>query len=787
MRITLTKPPFQDRPCYTAERSWIDSKQWPASWVTPPASWSKPWVAAFRCEFTIDTRTRDRLHVSADERYELYLDGERLGFGPERGDKVRWYYESYSVDLKPGKHRLVACVWALNPLEPWAQISIAAGFFCCPEKDELVTKFATGIAKWEALLLPGRSFRDMSVAAETGVGIGPSETFDARLVEWGWERGKGKGWVKGQVGEGGFHGKNIYSSRSLHWLCPTSLPPQTYQAWKRFHIINCESVSIPEKNWIRLLKKGVSITIPAHEKVRLLIDVEDFLCAYPEVRWSGGMGSRFSLGWAEVLRDPVTKEKRYGDMAADAFFVGPKDEVMVDGGEGRWWRPLWWRCGNYVQFEIAVGKEPLTLDGVILHETRYPFSIESKWKAPDPALGRLFKVCCRSLQMCMHETYMDSPYYEQLMYVGDTRLECLLTYTLSTDDRLPRKAIEMYDDSRCNPSGMVTAAYPNNGGQLIPPYALWWVAMVHDFARWRGQPEFVRERLPGLRSILDLFYKHMDRDGVLRGLNGWNFLDWTCEPGGVPAGGIPGGRNSALQAHWILVLGQMIELEAYAGDSELAARYRRWRQAAHQTLIKTFWNEKRGLLADDAEQNHYSEHAQCLALISGVLTDHQGVRVWKGLESSQDLVPVSCYFLHYYFEACVLARRIDLFFKHLAPWRKGVEMGARTTPEMFWPTRSECSAWSTHPLYHYFTGVLGIQPDGLGFKTVIISPQLGELSVASGTLAHPFGPISVNVQKSDNNLTAEIELPKGLNGFLRLCGKEKKLHDRWQSITMRLP
>ena len=32
--------------------------------------------------------------------------------------------------------------------------------------------------------------------------------------------------------------------------------------------------------------------------------------------------------------------------------------------------------------------------------------------------------------MCAHETYMDCPYYEQLQYGGDTRLEILATYSL---------------------------------------------------------------------------------------------------------------------------------------------------------------------------------------------------------------------------------------------------------------------------------------------------------------------------------------------------------------------
>ena len=49
-----------------------------------------------------------RIHVTADERYELFLDGERVGRGPERVAPDRWYYESYNLDLKAGEHTFVA-------------------------------------------------------------------------------------------------------------------------------------------------------------------------------------------------------------------------------------------------------------------------------------------------------------------------------------------------------------------------------------------------------------------------------------------------------------------------------------------------------------------------------------------------------------------------------------------------------------------------------------------------------------------------------------------------------
>jgi len=309
------------------------------------------------------------------------------------------------------------------------------------------------------------------------------------------------------------------------------------------------------------------------------------------------------------------------------------------------------------------------------------------------------------------------------------------------------------------------------------------VAMAYDFARWRGEPRFVKERLPGVRAVLDIFRRHVDEDGVLHGLQGWNYMDAAFQPGGVPPGGAPGERNAGLQAHWILVLSYAIELEKYAGEPELASRYRRWKREAHQALMQTFWNEERGLLADNDTHSSYSEQAQCLALLAGAFNLKSSTRVWEGLETGTDLVRSTCYFSHYYFEACLAAGRMNLFFKRLELWQEGAREGFRTTPENFGQTRSDCHAWTAHPLYHYLTGVLGIRPGGYGFETVSICPQLGELEEASGELAHPLGPIRIKAWQAGGRLFTEINLPKGLPGIFRSGNEIRTLSPGRQKIS----
>jgi hypothetical protein len=96
MRVLLTADPFSDPP----ELPWIGRGRWPARWLALPNG------AAYRLRLALPTAVAARLHVSADERYELFLDGERLGRGPERGDLGASRVEVYPHEplLAPAAH-----------------------------------------------------------------------------------------------------------------------------------------------------------------------------------------------------------------------------------------------------------------------------------------------------------------------------------------------------------------------------------------------------------------------------------------------------------------------------------------------------------------------------------------------------------------------------------------------------------------------------------------------------------------------------------------------------------
>src|SRR5208282_1435033 len=109
--------------------------------------WQKPVVLRFRRQFDAAT-SPIRIHVSADERFELFLDGQRIARGPDRSDVEHWSYSTYEIQLAPGAHRLEALAWSIGPYQPVAQLSWRGGFVLKAE-GVYDPQLTTGKSAWE--------------------------------------------------------------------------------------------------------------------------------------------------------------------------------------------------------------------------------------------------------------------------------------------------------------------------------------------------------------------------------------------------------------------------------------------------------------------------------------------------------------------------------------------------------------------------------------------------------------------------------------------------------------
>ena len=586
------------------------------------------------------------------------------------------------------------------------------------------------------------------------------------------------------------------------------MPPGMIRHVEAVASLNTEAVAVRAANhlsseaagWQGLVNGG-RLTIPPNTTRRAILDLNNYYCVYPSVTVSGGKGAVIRIQWAEALYEPGTgalssggeanaRSKGNRDQIEGKEFIGVGDIFRPEGGRNRLFETLWWEPGRYVEIMVCTGAEALTLERLTLRETRYPFEPESKLACSDERWARLTPIAVRVIQMCSHETYFDCPYYEQLMYVGDTRLQVLTTFALSRDSRLPRKALRMFEASRFVDRGLTQSRYPSRVAQIIPPFSLWWTAMVHDYALWRGDPDFVRSLLPGVRTVLETYLQLRNRDGLVQAPAGWNFMDWvpewTTTTNDVRNWGVPPdgefGANGLINWLTILSLRLIADVEEWMGESELAARDRREAANLATSADRAFWDARRNLYAEDVKHQHFTEHTQCLALLSGCLDAGRQAKVAAALVADPALARTTIYFAHYLFEVLRLSGRMDVLFNRMELWFGLEAQGFKTTFEEPEPSRSDCHGWGAHPLYHYFATILGIRPIGMGFQTVRIQPQLGPLQQACGTLVHPQGDIIVELSRRNGRLAGTIELPAGISGQFVDGQTVRDLKPGWQRI-----
>ena len=797
MRVQLQSQPF---PVDPKTLPWEHRGHWPCKWVHSPKSGATPHVTAYRLQFQVVEAATVRVHVTADERYELFLDGIRIGRGSERGDANIWFFESYDLDLSPGDHTIVARVFSLGDSAAFAQMTVRPGFLLCPQEHAWHEKIGTGKARWEAKPLGGYRFESAQVAWGTGAKLSIlGDQFD-----WGFEHGIGTGWLPAEIGGAGVT-QAANDQGPSQYLAPGQLLPQLERPWTLGlvrHVANSPSAhtapiainhadDLPAEHvtWHQLLREAKKLIVPAHTRKRVIVDLEDYVCAYPEVVVSGGKGGSVRIHWQEALYSKLnTAEKGNRNEIEGKFFTnswntqdGVGDTFVTDGGSHRRFETLWWECGRYVEILVETVDESLQIDSIRFLETRYPIEMEGHFETNDPRFRELTPIMVRVLQMCSHETYMDCPFYEQLQYIGDTRLQVLATYCLTHDDRLPRKALAMFDASRLH-SGLTQSRYPSRVRQIIPPFSLWWVAMVHDFLMWRDDLQFVKALMPGVRAVLDAYRTYINDEGFLTAVEGWNFADWVPNwNGGVPPDGTSG-VSAVLNYQAALAFLLASDLENAVGEREMAIHHRNTSHRISQVSNRHFWDERRGLLADDLSHSHWSEHTQCLAVLGGQLSKHQHDRIAQSLLTDPEIERTTIYFSHYLFETLHALNRPDKIQERLEMWFGLKALGFKTTLEHPEPSRSDCHAWGAHPLYHYYASFLGIRPTSPGFKTLTIRPQFGSLEWIRGDLPHPKGLITVELHQEQAGLVGAITLPEGVTGTLEHAGRTIHLTGGRQSI-----
>ena len=411
----------------------------------------------------------------------------------------------------------------------------------------------------------------------------------------------------------------------------------------------------------------------------------------------------------------------------------------------------------------------------------YPFEEVGAFSASDPVLAKIWETGTRTARMNAHETYMDCPYWEQMQYIGDTRIQALVSYVDFGSDRLATQALDAYDFSRM-PEGLTESRYPASVRQVIPTFSLLWIGMLHDYWLYRPDGGRLAKWVRDSRGVLEWYSRQQRPDGLFRVMPWWNYGDWTKDfDFGVPPQDKDGG-SALLSLNYVAALRDAADLEAFTGQPEVAADYRQ-RADRVSKAVHDLCATPGGLLADTPAHAHFSEQTNAMGVLLDVVPKSEQAAVMGHVLANEEGRPIpgtamseaSIYFRFYVARAMDHAGLSGRYLASLGPWRRMLDLGLTTWAETAEPTRSDDHAWSAHPNYDLLTLVAGIRPASPGFATVLVAPNPGDLTSLSARMPHPLGFIDVRYLKTGDAWTFVVNLPKGTSGSFQWNGETTPL------------
>jgi alpha-L-rhamnosidase len=378
---------------------------------------------------------------------------------------------------------------------------------------------------------------------------------------------------------------------------------------------------------------------------------------------------------------------------------------------------------------------------------------------------------------------MDTPYYEQLQYIGDTRIQALISYTVAGDDRLARQALRAFDDSRI-PEGITRSRYPSSLPQSIPTFSLLYVGMLHDYWMYRPDPEFVRVRSSPARAPFSTGFSLRAARRPAAKLPWWSFIDWV-QQGEIPTYDA-NGESCITTLEYLGALTDAADLEAALGDPVLATRYQA--RAAHvrtghyaEVLVRFSAASSPTTPTRKSSASRPTSSASSTTS-SPKTASRKSCKQMLAIEpgtTPNGVLSASYYFRFYLARALDHAghgRRVSRLHRPLAQAAAAPLQHLAGDPG---DTRSDSHAWSAHPIYDLLTLVAGIEPASPGFATVRIAPHLGSLPSLTATYPHPQGDIKVDYhwtgphgsQSREAPHSMHIILPGTLTGTFQFDGR----------------
>ena len=412
---------------------------------------------------------------------------------------------------------------------------------------------------------------------------------------------------------------------------------------------------------------------------------------------------------------------------------------------------------------------PVTVHGVGVVETRYPYSFTGTFACSDENFNRLWTFGRRTLELCSEDALTDCPWRERTLYGGDLLAEMGATAALTRDLRLVRRSLDVFLQSFNPTTGWLQSLAPMDRDRpsladyplLVAVGTAWLVRLTNDaaFAR-RAWPVFqgMARALGAMRRPDGLYVPHTSA-----------FIDHRRR--------VTAGPTAAFNAAVVAGLRAMAEVGRRAGNAAGAAPLEVSAAALESRLSAAYFDEPAGLFRDLPPGGGVRGTEGSPAIVWPLLfaPSTRGLapavlpglrRILDGFTPEQEAQSVSPYQMFY-----LLALLRTLGEAELAEttirrvYAKMLTHPTGTLWEHAGPDQSLVHAWSCAVNDYFATAVLGVR---LGFEgagelaAIHVRPCAAMLTWARGVVPHPLGEVAVEWQREGERLRVSVRAPAGV-------------------------
>lgn len=399
-----------------------------------------------------------------------------------------------------------------------------------------------------------------------------------------------------------------------------------------------------------------------------------------------------------------------------------------------------------------------------LHQSHYPAAGHGGFRCSDPLLNEIWDISHRTMKLCMEDTFVDCPTYEQVFWVGDCRVSALVDYRMFGSYELVRHCLTLVPRTR-RLSNLIPALLPTDWQAAIPMWTFSWIAAIAEYTAESGDLVVLQDLFPEVTETLATYRSFLNEEGLLD-MSAWHLLDWA--PIDLPSIGVSTAEN-ALLAYCHELAANMAET---LGQEKTCKEMRVFAAELQRTLQTKLFDETAGEFIDGIHRtgkksSTCSIQTHVLLFLTKAISEKQRPIIEEKLANPPEhwVKTGTPFFAFYLYDAWRQLGLTDRIMDGIRrEWGRMIDFGATTTWETFatFP-RSHAHAWSAAPGYFLSELLLGIERKADGWKRILVKPPECELQWAEGSIPTPFGRITTSWSKRDGQSVMRVQAPKGID------------------------